>query len=72
MLSGKVQANLQDGASGGVIQHAADGIEDGHEVMYQTPEARAEARCFLRSLAQGARGRRRPLPVAVNSLSAAS
>ncbi len=54
ILSGKVQANLQDGASGGVIQHAADGIEDGHEVMYQTPEARAEARCFLRSLAQGA------------------
>lgn len=53
-LSGKVQGNLQDGASGGVIQHAADGIEDGHEVMYQTPEARAEARCFLRSLVQGA------------------
>lgn len=36
-----------------VVQHEADGIEDGHEVLFQRPEARRQLRCFLASLADG-------------------
>ncbi|MFO0724282.1 MAG: hypothetical protein U1E65_10895 [Myxococcota bacterium] len=53
-LDGTAQANLQDGASGAVIQHRSDGIEDGHEVMFQTPEAKDEVRCYLKSLSDSA------------------
>lgn len=39
----------QDGSSSTavVVQHAADGIEDGHEVVFQRPEAKYQVRCFL-------------------------
>jgi pimeloyl-ACP methyl ester carboxylesterase len=30
-----------------VVQHAADGVEDGHEVAFQRPEAKYQYRCFL-------------------------
>ncbi|MGE0792254.1 MAG: hypothetical protein AB7S26_41660, partial [Sandaracinaceae bacterium] len=36
-----------------VVQHAADGIEDGHEVLFQVDAARHQLQCFLRSLADG-------------------
>ncbi len=36
-----------------VVQVAADGIEDGHEVIFQVGEARRAYRCFLQSWAQG-------------------
>ena len=36
-----------------VTQHAADGIEDGHEVVFQTEGPKHEYRCFLESLAKG-------------------
>lgn len=35
--------------TGAVVQHLEDGIEDGHEVMWQLPEAQTQYRCFLRS-----------------------
>ncbi len=36
-----------------VVQHPEDGLEDGHEIVYQTEAARREYRCFLQSFAQG-------------------
>jgi hypothetical protein len=37
-----------------VVQHPEDGIEDGHEVMFQTEAPKHEYRCFLEGLAKGA------------------
>jgi hypothetical protein len=37
-----------------VTQHREDGVEDGHEVVFQTPTPRRQYRCFLQSLAAGA------------------
>lgn len=36
-----------------VTQHREDGIEDGHEVVFQVPGPRMQYRCFLQSLATG-------------------
>ncbi|MBZ0120565.1 MAG: hypothetical protein K8H88_26465 [Sandaracinaceae bacterium] len=36
-----------------VTQHPEDGVEDGHEVMYQTEPPKRQYRCFLRSLIEG-------------------
>lgn len=36
-----------------VVQHAEDGLEDGHEIAFQSAAARQQVRCFLRSLASG-------------------
>ncbi|MCA9608849.1 MAG: hypothetical protein KC619_24765 [Myxococcales bacterium] len=36
-----------------VVQHTEDGIEDGHEVVFQRPEPRMQYRCFLESLRSG-------------------
>jgi hypothetical protein len=37
-----------------VVQHPADGIEDGHEVVFQTEPPKHEYKCFLASFAAGA------------------
>jgi hypothetical protein len=37
-----------------VVQHPGDGIEDGHEVMFQTEAPKHQYRCFLQSFARGA------------------
>lgn len=36
-----------------VVQHHEDGIEDGHEVVFQRPEPQLQYRCFLETLARG-------------------
>ena len=36
-----------------VVQHAEDGIEDGHEVAFQTDAPKYQYRCFLAALAAG-------------------
>lgn len=36
-----------------VVQHLEDGVEDGHEVLFQTPAPKREYRCFLASFAAG-------------------
>ena len=36
-----------------VIQHKEDGIEDGHEVVFQTEAPKHEYRCFLKSFLSG-------------------
>jgi dienelactone hydrolase len=37
----------RDGRTAVVVQHAADGIEDGHEALFQTAAPRRQVRCFL-------------------------
>ena len=37
-----------------VVQHPADGIEDGHEIVFQTDPPKREYRCFLLSSLTGA------------------
>ena len=36
-----------------VVQHKEDGVEDGHEVAFQTAAPKRQYRCFLASLRQG-------------------
>ena len=36
-----------------VVQHAEDGVQDGHEVMFQTEGPRHQVRCFLQSVREG-------------------
>ena len=48
-----VRANRGD-ATAVVVQHPEDGIQDGHEVVFQTPAPQYQYRCFLETLAQGA------------------
>jgi hypothetical protein len=36
-----------------VVQHPEDGIEDGHEVLFQTEAPKHQLRCFLESLRDG-------------------
>lgn len=36
-----------------VVQHAEDGIEDGHEIMFQREEPQRQLQCFLVTLARG-------------------
>jgi len=37
-----------------LTQHPGDGIEDGHEVVFQTEPPKDQYRCFLRTLLTGA------------------
>jgi hypothetical protein len=51
-----VANNISSGgvmATAVVTQHPGDGIEDGHEIMFQTEEPKHEYRCFLQGLAAG-------------------
>ncbi|MFO0587213.1 MAG: hypothetical protein U0441_06735 [Polyangiaceae bacterium] len=36
-----------------VVQHDEDGLEDGHEAVFQSASAKQQYRCFLQSLAKG-------------------
>jgi hypothetical protein len=50
------QNNVSLGASSVtavVTQHESDGIEDGHEIMFQKPGPKYQYRCFLASYAKG-------------------
>jgi hypothetical protein len=38
-----------------VVQHPSDGVQDGHEVMFQSAAPKHEYKCFLRSLAVSAK-----------------
>ena len=37
----------------GLRLHPSDGIEDGHEIVFQTEGPRSQYRCFLRTFAEG-------------------
>ncbi len=50
------RGNVSSGAlraTGVVVQHPADGVEDGHEVVFQTEAPKHQYRCFLESLLAG-------------------
>lgn len=47
-----IRAN-REGRTRVVVQHREDGVEDGHEVMFQVEAARAQVEGFLRGLAGG-------------------
>jgi hypothetical protein len=58
-FSGRAQIGLPasgnaSGATALVVQHREDGIEDGHEVVFQTEMPKRQYRCFLESLLTGA------------------
>jgi pimeloyl-ACP methyl ester carboxylesterase len=46
-------ANGADGVTAVVVQQLEDGIEDGHEVVFQTEPPQRAYRCFLAGLAEG-------------------
>lgn len=41
------------GATAVVVQHAEDGVEDGHEAVFQKEAPKRQYRCFLQTLAKG-------------------
>lgn len=47
-----VSANV-GGRTAVVVQHREDGVEDGHEVMFQLDEPKMQYRCFLQSRLDG-------------------
>jgi hypothetical protein len=51
-LSFPVSGNAS-GSTAIVVQHRGDGIEDGHEVVFQTEPPKHQYRCFLASLLTG-------------------
>jgi len=57
-LSGRAEIPLPasgnaDGSTAVVVQHPEDGVEDGHEVVFQTEPPKHQMRCFLESFAVG-------------------
>jgi len=51
-LAGRAHVGLpmsgnREGVTAVVVQHASDGIEDGHEVLFQKQAPRRQVRCFL-------------------------
>jgi hypothetical protein len=44
----------RDGRTAVVVQHRADAVRDGHEVVFQTEPPKVQVRCFLRSFLSGA------------------
>jgi hypothetical protein len=58
-FSGRAQIPLpasgnRSGVTAVVVQHPSDGIEDGHEIVFQTDPPKREYRCFLQTWAAGA------------------
>lgn len=52
LISFPATTNLR-GATAALVQHEEDGIEDGHEILWQRADARTQLRCFLRTLREG-------------------
>ncbi len=56
MIALPAAANIrlgQNAVTGVVVQHPGDGIEDGHEVVFQTDPPKHQYRCFLSSYQKG-------------------
>jgi hypothetical protein len=52
-LTPPVAGNYGSGLTAVVIQHPSDGIEDGHEMVFQTDPPKREYRCFLQTWVSG-------------------
>ena len=48
-----VTGNYAGGVTAVVVQHPGDGIEDGHEMVFQTDPPKREYRCFLQTWVAG-------------------
>ncbi len=48
-----VAGNYASGLTAVVVQHPSDGIEDGHEMVFQTDPPKREYRCFLQTWIAG-------------------
>jgi hypothetical protein len=48
-----VQGNRTNQVTAVVVQHPSDGIEDGHEMVFQTDPPKREYRCFLQTWVAG-------------------
>jgi len=53
-ISLPASGNGPGGATAVVVQHLEDGIEDGHEVVFQTDAPKHQYQCFLASWLAGA------------------
>jgi hypothetical protein len=51
--SGNMTSPAGERVTAVVVQHAEDGIEDGHEIAFQTDAPKRQYRCFLASFAKG-------------------
>jgi hypothetical protein len=51
-LMGRTSVSLPS-RENAVVQYAEDGIEDGHEIVFQREEPKRQIRCFLETLATG-------------------
>ena len=52
-VPGSRNAGNAGGATAVVRQYPEDGVQDGHEIMFQSELAKADYRCFLLSFARG-------------------
>ncbi|MGE0323516.1 MAG: hypothetical protein AB7K71_25305 [Polyangiaceae bacterium] len=52
-ISLPASGNIDGSTTAVVLQHPEDGVEDGHEVIFQTELPKAQYRCFLSTLAAG-------------------
>ena len=52
-LRAPVAGNYPGGLTAVVVQHPSDGIEDGHEMVFQTDPPKREYRCFLQTWVAG-------------------
>jgi hypothetical protein len=52
-VSGNLTAPGSEPRTAVVVQHPEDGVEDGHEVVFQTDPPKFQIRCFLESFAGG-------------------
>jgi hypothetical protein len=53
-VRGNVTGAQGSATTAAVVQHRSDGIEDGHEIAFQTPAPKHQYRCFLEGLARNA------------------
>jgi hypothetical protein len=48
-----ISGNGKHGVTAVVVQHPSDGVEDGHEIVFQTDPPKREYRCFLQAWVSG-------------------
>ncbi len=53
-IAGNVKHDDGTSSTAVLVQHVSDGLEDGHEIVFQTPEPKYQIRCYLSKWAAGA------------------
>jgi hypothetical protein len=52
-IAGNVKHQDGTASTAALVQHLSDGLEDGHEIVFQTPEPKYQLRCFLSKWSTG-------------------